>query len=56
MKKPKTIKGYLSCLKQIEEISPSTLKGFDKLTDKQKKNVFFLDAEISNGLGEIWDD
>lgn len=49
----KTIKTYISTIRKIERISPILLKGFNKLSNKDKEFIEILDAEISNNINEI---
>ena len=51
----KTIKSYLKLLRKVEMISASSLKCYDKLSDEQKEILRYLNAEISNHLGEFKD-
>ena len=53
MKKPKTIKGWLSIMRMIESIPISHLKGFDELKIDDKEKLKFLSGEISNGIQDI---
>lgn len=49
----KTIKSYLSKIRNIEKISPMLLKGFEKLTTEQKEAIENMSAEISNLINEF---
>ncbi len=49
----KTIKTYISIIRKIELVSPTLLKGFDKLSNKEKELIEILDAEISNNINEV---
>ena len=53
MRKPKTIKGYISLIRQLEKIHPTWLKGFDALPEEDKENLTALDVEISNSINEV---
>ena len=48
MKFPKTVKGYIKLLKQLEKQSPTILKGFEKLSESEQKELRCFDAELSN--------
>lgn len=52
-KEPRTIKGYISLIKKIELIDPSSLKGFDKLSLEYQEILSFLSVDISNYINEI---
>jgi len=53
MKRYKTLKAFLNHLEWINEHSPHTMKGFQKLTDKQIEALAFLMAQLSNDLGDF---
>lgn len=53
MRMPKTIKGYISLIRRIEEVSVKSLKGFDDLSEHDKEILTFLDGNISNDINEI---
>jgi len=53
MKEYRTVKGYLNAIKRLEHNQINCLKGFDKLTDKQKEALQYISGDISNGLGEF---
>lgn len=53
MKKPKTIKEYISLIKMIETIDLQSMKGFDKLSDEEKEPLIIIAAEISNNVSEM---
>ena len=49
----KTILTYIKTLKKLELISPSALKGFDKLSNVKQEILNNCSAELSNSLGEL---
>lgn len=53
MKLPKTIRGYISIFKKIDNWSPSSLIGFDKLSIELQNMIYSFDAAISNHFSEI---
>lgn len=53
MKEPKTIKGYISIIKWIEEITITDKSGFDKLSKNQQDALLELSAAISNRIEDI---
>ncbi len=54
MRMPKTVEGYVSLIRQIEQqVIISNLKGFDNLTNDKQKILQILDAEISNNVNEF---
>jgi hypothetical protein len=55
MKKPKTIKGYLSYLRRVAHLGVSGLKGYDKLTQEQQVTLGSISADIDNTVGEFED-
>lgn len=56
MKEPKNIKTYIKILKDIEKWSPSTMNGFDELSDIKQAKLHELDAALSNRINIIDDD
>lgn len=57
MKLPKTLRGYISLMSQIEKkLGPSNLKGFKKLPAELQELLGVLDAEISNCFNEFIDE
>lgn len=55
MKHPKTIKGYIKLVRKLECIPLTFLKGFDKLTEQQKQQLYELSGSISNNINEYID-
>lgn len=53
MKKPKTIKGYLSYLKKVISINVVFLKGYEELSDSEKLVIGSILADIENGVSEF---
>ena len=53
MKLPKTIKGWILMMREIECHSLVTLKGFDNLPPEDQEMLKIFDAEISNHINEI---
>jgi len=53
MKKPTTIRGYISLMRKIEKFTVSDLKGFDKLSEKTKDDLGYLLGSISNIVNDI---
>lgn len=53
MKKPKTIKGYISLMRKIEKFTVSDLKGFNELSDQTKEDLGNLLGSISNIVNDI---
>ena len=53
MKLPKTIKGWILLMRDIECHSIVILKGFDDLPSEDQEMLKILDAEISNHINEI---
>ena len=56
MKEPKTIKGYISMIKFIENIVISDKIGFDKLSEIEQYILIELSAEISNRIKDLDDE
>ena len=56
MKEPTTIKGYIRLIRNIEKIAVSTLKGYDKLNQEQKKILSEISGQISNNINEYNDE
>ena len=57
--KIKTIKGYISIIKELDKITGvQYLKGFTKLSEHDKEILLELDAEIANhiDLDILWFD
>jgi hypothetical protein len=50
---PKTIRGYILMMREIECFSPSLCKGYDELPKQDKEYLIIMVAEISNNLNEI---
>lgn len=55
MRRLKTIRGYLTLIKRVEQITPSCLKGFDNLDEETQELIKAMDANISNDINEILD-
>ncbi len=53
MRLPKTIKGWILMMREIECNSIVTLKGFDDLPIEDQEMLKILDAEISNHINEV---
>lgn len=53
MRLPKTIKGWISLMREIECHSIVILKGFENLPYEDQEMLKVLDAEISNCINEI---
>ena len=53
MKEPKTLKGYISLLRFIEQINPAEMKGFEKLTIEEQELLKTNWAEFSNIINEL---
>ena len=53
MRKPKTIKGYVSLLIFIENINPAEMKGFDKLPKEKQDELKTNWCEFSNIINEL---
>lgn len=56
MKEPKTIKGYIKLIRNIEKIAVSTLKGYDNLNQEQKNILSEIGGQISNNINEYNDE
>lgn len=56
MKEPKTIKGYIKLIRNIEKIAVSTLKGYDNLNQEQKNILSEISGQISNNINEYNDE
>ena len=56
MKEPKTIKGYIKLIRNIEKIAVSTLKGYDDLNQEQKNILSEISGQISNNINEYNDE
>jgi hypothetical protein len=52
MKQPKTIKGYIACLKMLESIDIGSLKR-GRVNDGTVKNLVHIQAQISNEIDTI---
>lgn len=52
-KEPKTIKGYISLLKFLEQINPAEMKGFDKLSKEKQEELMTNWCEFSNIINEL---
>lgn len=50
---PKTIKGWILMMREIECHSIVVLKGFDNLPAEDQEMLIILDAEISNHINEV---
>ena len=53
MRDPKTIKGYISLMRQVEMIIPYMLKGHDELPQNDKDILDDLSCSISNVFNEF---
>ncbi len=53
MRLPKTIKGWISMMREIECNSIMMLKGFDSLPVEDQEMLKVFDAEISNHINEV---
>ncbi len=53
MRRPKSIKGYLSALRELEATGLTELVGYDKLNDEQKQYLGIISAELSNTLADF---
>lgn len=56
MKEPKTIKGYIKLIRNIEKIAVNTLKGYDNLNQEQKNILSEISGQISNNINEYNDE
>lgn len=53
MRLPKTLKGYINLLNQIESKSISDLKGYERLNNEQKLYLGAISAAIGNNLQDF---
>ncbi len=53
MELPKTIKGWILLMREIECHSITTLKGFDDLPYEDQEMLKVFDAELSNHINEV---
>ena len=44
----KTIKSYMTKLNKLADINTKNLKGYEKLTQKEKEALHFLEGELNN--------
>jgi hypothetical protein len=51
--KPKTIKTYIKMLSELNKIPLEDLKGFDKLSEEERKIFVKISSEISNSFGDM---
>ena len=52
-KKVKTIKGFIGLIRQVAKQDVEDLKGYDKLSESQKKTLSFIRGEAYNSIGEL---
>lgn len=50
---PKTVKGYLKLLRELEKLEVSELKDYEKLSYGAKSWIGVLQGQISNNLHEF---
>ena len=55
MKQPKTVRGFLALIKPISNTSIAGLKDFDKLTKEQQTDLYDLQGDCENIVGEYED-
>ena len=53
MRKPKTVRGFLKMMLEVADFNIYTLKGFDKLSNKEQHHIGGIIADVQNDLGDI---
>lgn len=55
MKKPKTVKGYMRMLRQIERMTVTDLKGYDEISPEFQHALGVFGADIGNLIADVED-